>query len=127
MAPHGTETVVLVEDEPLVRELATAILQQQGYRVVTASNGDEALRIIQASPQGPVDLLITDVVMPGMSGKALAEQIAQLYPAIKILFISGYATDAITQHGQLSPGTNFLSKPFTRAALAHKAREVLDS
>jgi two-component system, cell cycle sensor histidine kinase and response regulator CckA len=123
---QGNETVLLVEDEPLVRELASTILQAQGYTVLAASNGEEALGTIQTA-SATIDLLITDVVMPGMRGKALAEQVARMYPDIKVLFISGYATDAIAQHGQLAPGTHFLSKPFTRTAFARKVREVLES
>jgi CheY-like chemotaxis protein len=119
--------VLLVEDEPLVRELASTILQRQGYTVLAASNGDEAQRIVQAYAGVPIDLLVTDVVLPGMGGKALADQMTGAYPGIKVLFISGYATDAITQHGRLDPGTHFLSKPFTRTAFARKVREVLDS
>jgi two-component system cell cycle sensor histidine kinase/response regulator CckA len=125
--PRGVERVLLVEDEALVRELASTGLQQQGYTVLTASNGAEALQVIEAAGDEPIDLLITDVVMPGMGGKALAEHVARRYHGIRVLFISGYATDAITHHGQLKPGTQFLSKPFTRAALAHKVRDVLDS
>jgi two-component system, cell cycle sensor histidine kinase and response regulator CckA len=122
----GSETVLLVEDEPLVRELATTILHAQGYTVLAASNGEEALGVVHATA-GTIDLLVTDVVMPGMRGKVLAQQLTSIYPHIKVLFISGYATDAITQHGQLEPGAHFLSKPFTRTALARKVREVLDS
>jgi PAS domain S-box-containing protein len=124
---QGSEAVLLVEDERLVRESASTILYAQGYSVFAASNGDEALRIVQARAGAPIDLLVTDMVLPGMGGKALVEQISRVYPNIKVLFISGYATDAITQHGRLEPGTNFLSKPFTRTAFARKVREVLDS
>ncbi len=125
--PRGDERVLLVEDETLVRELAATALHQQGYTVLTAASGEEALRIAQDAGDAPIDLLITDVVMPGMGGKALADQVSQLYPGIRVLFISGYATDAITQHGQLSPGVHFLSKPFSRAAIARKVRAVLDA
>ena len=125
--PQGTETVLLVEDEPLVRELASTILHAQGYTVLVASNGEEALRVIQASGEETIDLLVTDVVMPQMGGKILAEQVASVYPSINVLFISGYPTDAIVHHGRLEPGTHFLSKPFTRTAFARKVREVLDS
>jgi two-component system, cell cycle sensor histidine kinase and response regulator CckA len=127
VVPRGTETVLLVEDEPLVREIASHVLREQGYTVVEASNGGEALRVVQEYVGAPIALLVTDVVMPQLGGKAAAEQLAGLYPDIKVLFISGYATDAITRHGRLEPGTNFLSKPFTRAAFAHKVREVLDA
>jgi PAS domain S-box-containing protein len=124
---HGTETVLLVEDEPLVREVASTILLAQGYTVLTASSGDEALRVVQTTTGLTIQLLITDVVMPGMRGKALVEHVTRLHPHIKVLFISGYATDAIAQHGELAYGTHFLSKPFTRTAFARKVREVLDS
>jgi PAS domain S-box-containing protein len=124
--PRGTETVLLVEDEPLVREIARHLLHEQGYTVLDAGNGDEALRIIQEYAGAPIMLLVTDVVMPQIGGKALAEQVSSVYPNIKVLFISGYATDAIVHHGRLDPGTNFLSKPFTPAAFARKVREVLD-
>jgi PAS domain S-box-containing protein len=124
---QGSETVLLVEDEPLVRESASTILRAQGYIVFATSNGGEALQIVQAQAGAPIDLLITDVVLPGMGGKALVEQVSSMHPNIKALFISGYATDAITQHGRLEPGTSFLSKPFTRIAFARKVREVLDS
>jgi CheY-like chemotaxis protein len=124
---HGTETVLLVEDEPLVREVASTILLAQGYTVLTASSGDEALRVVGTATGVTIDLLITDVVMPGMRGKALVEHVTRMYPHIKVLFISGYATDTIAQHGELVYGTHFLSKPFTRTAFARKVREVLDS
>jgi two-component system cell cycle sensor histidine kinase/response regulator CckA len=127
LVPRGTEMVLLVEDEPLVREVASDILHAQGYIVLEAINGEDALRVVQEHAGANIDILITDAVMPRLSGKALAEQVSSLYPSIKVLFISGYATDAITHHGQLAPGTNFLSKPFTRVAFARKVREVLDA
>ena len=83
--------------------------------------------MIQSEAVANIDLLVTDIVMPRLGGRALAEQISNVYPHIKVLFISGYAADAITRHGQLEPGTNFLSKPFSRTAFARKVREVLDS
>jgi CheY-like chemotaxis protein len=127
VVPQGTETVLLVEDEPLVREIASLVLREQGYMVLEASNGDEALQVIHAYVGVPIALLVTDVEMPQLGGKAVAAQLSTLYPSIKVLFISGYATDAITHHGRLEPGTNFLSKPFTRAGFARKVREVLDA
>lgn len=127
LVPRGTETVLLVEDEPLVREVALHILQEQGYTVLEAENGVDALRITHEYAGATIALLITDVVMPQMGGKMLVEQVTSVDPNIKVLFISGYATDAIVQHGQLEPGTNFLSKPFTPAAFARKVREVLDA
>ena len=125
--PRGTETVLLVEDEPLVREIARNILQEHGYSVLEAGNGDDALRIVHEYVGGPIALLVTDVVMPQLGGKALAEQVSSVYPTFKVLYISGYATDAIVHHGRLDPGTNFLSKPFTPATFARKVREVLDA
>jgi two-component system, cell cycle sensor histidine kinase and response regulator CckA len=127
VVPTGTETVLLVEDEPLVRELASKMLHEQGYTVLTAANGEEAWRVLQGATGATIALLITDVVMPQMGGKALAEQARRVYPSIKVLFVSGYATDSIAHHGRLNPGTHFLSKPFTRAAFARKIRAVLDA
>jgi PAS domain S-box-containing protein len=124
---RGSETVLLVEDERLVQELASRVLREQGYTVLEATNGDDALRMVQAYAGAPIALLVTDVVMPRMGGKALAAQVTSLQPRIKVLFISGYATEAISQHGRLEPGTNFLSKPFTPGALIRKVREVLDT
>jgi two-component system cell cycle sensor histidine kinase/response regulator CckA len=125
--PQGIEVVLLVEDESLVRALACRVLRELGYTVLEATNGEEALHAIQEYAGTPIELLITDVVMPRMGGKALAEQLMAMYPRIKVLFVSGYATDIIAHHGRLDPGTNFLSKPFTPTALAHKVREVLDA
>lgn len=123
--PRGTEVVLLVEDEPAVRHLAVRVLHAQGYTVLEAGNGDEALQVIQAH-SGVIDLLVTDVVMPEMSGKALADQVVRRYPAIRVLFISGYTDRAIVHHGQLEQDVFFLQKPFTLRALAQKVREVLD-
>jgi two-component system cell cycle sensor histidine kinase/response regulator CckA len=125
--PQGTEVALLVEDESLVRALVGRVLRELGYTVLEATNGEEALHTIHEYAGTPIELLITDVVMPRMGGKALAEQLMAVYPRIKVLFVSGYATDTITHHGRLEPGTNFLSKPFTPTALAHKVREVLDA
>ena len=105
---------------------AARILRACGYTVLESGNGVDALRVAQ-SYSAQLDLLLTDVVMPQMGGKMLAEQVTSIYPRIKVLFISGYPTDAIVHHGRLEPGTHFLSKPFTRAAFARKVREVLDS
>jgi two-component system, cell cycle sensor histidine kinase and response regulator CckA len=124
--PRGTEVVLLVEDEPSVRNLVARVLRAQGYTVLEASNGAEALQVIQAHP-GVIDLLVTDVVMPEMSGKALADHVVRRYPDIRMLFISGYTDRAIVHHGRLEADVAFLQKPFTLRALAHKVREALET
>lgn len=122
----GCETVLLVEDEPLVRTLAAQTLQSRGYTVVEASNGEEALRVVKGREQ-EIALLITDVIMPQMSGKELAERLLSINPRLKILYASGYTADTIVHHGVLEVGLSFLSKPFTPSALAQRVREMLDS
>jgi PAS domain S-box-containing protein len=122
----GNETILLVEDQPDVRELARTFLGGRGYHVLEAQDGSEALRI-SGGHHGEIHLLVTDVVMPGMSGKELAEQMAPLRPSMKVLFVSGYTAEAIGQHGVLEPGTEFLQKPFSQEALARKLREILDA
>jgi PAS domain S-box-containing protein len=124
--PRGSETVLLVEDEPLVRDLARRLLSQQGYSILEAADGREALRIAQECAAQKIHLLLTDVVMPKMGGKELAEQIKPLRPDIKVLYTSGYTDDAIVHHGVLDPGTQFLQKPFSLKTLSRKVREVLD-
>jgi PAS domain S-box-containing protein len=125
--PRGAETILLAEDEPSVRMLAARVLRAQGYTVVEAENGDAALELARAWTESPLDLLLTDIVMPHMSGKMLSGHIRTLFPTSAVLFISGYTDSAIVHHGQLDPGIVFLQKPFSPAALAHKVREVLDS
>jgi hypothetical protein len=126
-APRGSETILLVEDEELVRELATRVLQAQGYAVLAASDGEEALVVLQQNPLAAIDLLLTDVIMPRRSGRSLAEELRKRKPLLKVLYISGYTDNAISSQGWLDPGTNLLHKPFTAAALAQKVRAVLDS
>jgi PAS domain S-box-containing protein len=121
----GSETILLVEDESDVRELARQFLDSHGYRVLEAHDGREALTV-SSRHNGPIDLLVTDVVMPGMSGRELAERLIPARPAMKVLYVSGYTAEAIGHHGILEPGTQFLQKPFSREALARKLREVLD-
>jgi PAS domain S-box-containing protein len=121
----GKETVLLVEDEEGVRNLAKLVLQMQGYTVLEARNGGEGLLLCRQH-QGPIHIMLTDVVIPHMSGPALAEYLAPLRPDMKVLFLSGYTDDAIVHHGVLAQGTPFLQKPFMPAALAKKVREVLD-
>lgn len=122
----GNETVLLVEDEPSLRDLAMHVLRAQGYTVVGAAHGIEALELLQARDGAGIDMLITDVVMPQLGGKLLSEQVIARYPEIKILFISGYTDNAITNLQQLGVRAAFLQKPFSPAALARKVREVLD-
>jgi len=123
---QGDETVLLVEDEPEVRSLVQRILKTQGYTVVTAANPDEALAVAREF-KGPIQLMVTDVVMPGMSGLQLAERLVPTRPDMRVLFVSGYTNDAIGHHGVLDPGTAFLQKPFTPNALARKVRDVLEA
>jgi PAS domain S-box-containing protein len=125
LVPGGHETILLVEDEEIVRALAREILETQGYEVLTATNGEEGLRVCHQFG-GRIDLLITDVVMPNMSGRELAENVAGLRPETRILYMSGFTDDAIVRHGVLDDGVSFIQKPFSPDALAMKARSVLD-
>jgi PAS domain S-box-containing protein len=124
--PWGGETVLLVEDDEGVRDLAGRVLRSQGYNVLEAQDGQEALRV-SAFPPSPIDLLLADVVMPGISGKVLADQLTQTRPDLKVLFMSGYTDEEIVQHGVLEPGIVLLQKPFNPMALARKVRQVLDA
>lgn len=124
--PTGSETILLVEDDAAVRHLAREILQMSGYTVLEASSGVEALHIIE-SYGGQIDLMLTDVVMPQMSGPELVAQAASRRPQMKVLYMSGYSENIIAHHGIVDPGIHFLPKPFTPEALALKVREVLDS
>ena len=125
--PRGTETLLVVEDEPSVKRLARGVLKAQGYEVLSASNGQDALHVVSEHKGSPIRLVVTDVVMPLMSGKVMAEWLKTTYPDLKILFTSGYADDAITNHGVLETGVDFLPKPYTPATLAHKVRAMLDN
>ncbi|MCI0695683.1 PAS domain S-box protein [candidate division KSB1 bacterium] len=122
----GTETVLLVEDEPSVREVAARLLRERGYHVLVAANGDEALQLAKAHAKDKIHILIIDVVMPRLSGKMVADQIKALQPDMKVLFISGYADDTIMQPREGDASLAFLQKPFSPALLAHKIREMLD-
>jgi len=124
--PRGTETILLVEDDPALREMAATLLRRLGYTVLAAANGVEALSLKQQRDTGHIDLLFTDVVMPHMSGKELADRVRALYPHTKILFTSAYTENAIVHQGVLDKGVVLLQKPFTPSALARKLREVLD-
>jgi two-component system cell cycle sensor histidine kinase/response regulator CckA len=125
--PRGTETLLVVEDEPSVRHLARGVLEAQGYEVLLAANGQDALRVVREHKGSPIRLVVTDVIMPLMGGKVMAEWLKTTYPDLKILFTSGYTDDTITHHGVLSTGVEFLSKPYTPATLARKVRVILDA
>jgi PAS domain S-box-containing protein len=122
---RGQETVLLVEDEEMVRRVAREILEAQGYTVLVASNGHEAAQTA-AQHAGPIDLLLTDVVMPGMSGRVVADRLATSRPEARVLFMSGYTDGAIAHHGVLDPRMAYLAKPFTVDSLSRRVREVLD-
>jgi CheY-like chemotaxis protein len=122
---HGAETVLLVEDEEIVRNLASEVLEMLGYRVLTASNPYEALKVSRECPD-PIDLLLTDVVLPKMDGKTLFTLLSPQRPEMSVLYVSGYTEGFIVQHGVLLPGVHFLQKPFTVTSLSAKVREVLD-
>jgi CheY-like chemotaxis protein len=121
---HGTETVLVVENEQSVRDVIADVLAMHGYRVLEAADGDEAIRISEAHP-GPIHLLVVDVVMPGTSGEALVNRVATVRPDIRTLYISGYTDELVRQHGIIPAGRSFLQKPFTVEGLARKVREAL--
>jgi len=123
---RGHETIFLVEDAPRVRDVAKRILQRSGYLVYDMSEPEAALSFFQTH-SGPVDLLLTDVVMPRMSGPELMKRVASLRPQMRVLFMSGYTSDAFTGLGSPERGVPFLQKPFTPASLSRKVREVLDA
>jgi CheY-like chemotaxis protein len=123
--PGGTETILLVEDEGAVRTMISKVLQSGGYTVLEAQHGVEALRVCKKH-KGPIHLMISDVIMPQMSGRELAGRLALRLPEMRVLYISGYPDNAIIHHGVLETGTAFLQKPFTLNALEYKVREVLD-
>ncbi len=109
----------------VVRKLAVRVLKKQGYKVLEASDGGKASMLCEAYKE-PIHLILTDVVMPGMSGRKLTDCLKAIHPEIKILYMSGYTDDAILHHGILEPGMNFIQKPFSVDGLARKVREVLD-
>jgi two-component system, cell cycle sensor histidine kinase and response regulator CckA len=121
---RGSETILLVEDEEPLRKLCTEFLEQLGYRMLAASNAKEAVALVEGY-SGKIDLLITDVVMPGLPGPELAEALLALRPDLKVIFISGYAEGSLAPNGILKPGTVLVNKPFTIRALTAKLREVL--
>ena len=116
---------MVVEDSGGLRELTKRLLETQGYTVVTAGNAGEALRLFDENPS--IDVLLTDVVMPGPSGPELTKQLIALRPGLKVIYMSGYTDEAIVQHGVLQPGVEFLHKPFSSGALGRKIRAVLDA
>jgi CheY-like chemotaxis protein len=125
--PQGSETILLVEDEDTVRTLTHSILEERGYTVVEAKNGNEALMICKEH-SGNFHLMITDIIMPGMNGNKLVQEVTRLYPNIKILYISGYSDDIVVQYGISSKKgqPHFLKKPLTPSMLLCKVREVID-
>jgi two-component system cell cycle sensor histidine kinase/response regulator CckA len=123
---RGSETILLVEDDEAVRRLARLILERTGYRVVDAENPKEALRLVNQF-EGRIDLLVSDLIMPDSDGAPLSERLARVHPNLRVLYISGYADEAVVRHGVIVEGTPFLQKPFTPLALTGKIREVLDA
>ena len=122
----GNETILLVEDDKNVRKMTQKALESKGYQVLSAASGEEALEILTVS-NAPIHMLLTDVVMPGMNGRLLAQSVLQRVPGVSILFMSGYTENVITRHGILEEGVHFISKPFSPDSLAVKVREILDA
>jgi two-component system cell cycle sensor histidine kinase/response regulator CckA len=123
---RGTETILLVEDDPQLRQLSSSVLAHCGYNVLTASTPEEGLAVCEAN-RSNIRLLVTDVVMPRMNGRQLAERITRICPKVRVLYISGYTDNAIVHYGVLDAGLWFLPKPFTLSSLVAKVREVLDA
>ena len=122
---RGSETILLVEDSEPLRKLAQAFLESSGFRVFSGENGEDALEVAKRF-DGTFDLLLTDVIMPGMNGRVLAERLLPLQAGMKVLYMSGYSDSFIAGHGVLDPGTHLLHKPFTEEVFLRKVREVLD-
>lgn len=125
VASRGPEAVLLVEDEPAVRGLALLVLETQGYRVLQARDGDEALRVVEGLV-GRLDLLVTDVVMPRVDGRELAELLLARFEGLRVRYVSGYTDDAVVRHGLLKQKVHFLQKLYKPLSLARKVREVFD-
>jgi two-component system, cell cycle sensor histidine kinase and response regulator CckA len=124
-ALQGTETILLAEDEEIVRKLASEVLGMYGYQVLEAANGGAALLMCERH-SGPIHLLLTDVIMPKMSGRDVVDRLAHLHPEMKVLYMSGYTDNAIVHQGVLNEGANFIQKPFSPGTLGQKVRQVLD-
>jgi two-component system cell cycle sensor histidine kinase/response regulator CckA len=124
--PGGSETILLAEDEAPVRAVARQVLERQGYTVLEAPSAEAALDLAERY-SGTIHLLLTDVVMPGMSGRDLAVRLAALRPGTRVVYMSGYADNAVIRHGMLEPDVAYVQKPFTPDAIARKVREVLDA
>jgi CheY-like chemotaxis protein len=125
LAMTGSETILLVDDDEVVRNTVSAMLEDLGYRVLNVENGEEALAALEPEPD--TALLLTDVVMPGMGGRQLAERAVQIHPNLRVLYTSGYTENAIVHNGRLDTGVDLLSKPYNREQLAAKVRRVLDA
>jgi CheY-like chemotaxis protein len=125
-AASGSETILLVEDSEPLRKLTQSFLVSHGFRVLAAQDGEEAIQL-ETQHSGKIDLLLTDVVMPGMNGRALAERMLPRQPGMRVLYISGYTDSFVARHGVLEQGTELLHKPFTEDVLIRKVREVLDA
>ena len=125
-APTGSETILLAEDEEPLRRLTATLLERHGYVVIAAESANEALLIAEENSRR-IDLLLTDLIMPGLSGAAVAERVSELVPGVKVLFMSGYSDDIVVRNGNLAPGAAFLEKPFSATDLAAKVRETLDN
>jgi two-component system cell cycle sensor histidine kinase/response regulator CckA len=126
-SPRGTETLLVVEDDPSVRNLTRSVLEAQGYEILSASNGEEGLRAAREHKGSPIRLVVTDVIMPLMGGKVMAEWLKATYPNLKILFTSGYPDGGVAHFGESDTGVQFLSKPYMPPTLACKVREMLDT
>jgi CheY-like chemotaxis protein len=122
----GHETILLVEDDPALLEMAAGLLRRLGYTVLTAANGIEALNLEPQGDIGSIDLLLTDIVMPQMNGRELSERIREVHPETRVLFTSAFTENVIAERGELEEGVLLLTKPFTPSALARKVREALD-
>lgn len=124
-AAQVSETILVAEDDPTVRGFVQLILRKAGYTVLEATNGPEVLKLLQNHP-GPIDLMLTDVVMPQTNIRELSQALAELRPAAKLLYVSGFTDDAVIRHGVLEEGVNFVQKPFSAAVLRKKIRTLLD-